>query len=94
MLRSTLETPRAGLHWDFRISRQIPPAALIFGWKIDAQAEEPPLEGGVGRPEDHGIPAEEVVAHRTCRAVLDRGRLDLGEFALESTKGHRTWREW
>ena len=28
----TLEIVRAGLHWSFKISRQIPPAELIFGW--------------------------------------------------------------
>lgn len=32
--RSTLEIVRAGLHWSFRMSRQIPPLELMFGWKI------------------------------------------------------------
>ena len=29
---STLEMVRAGLHWFFRMSRQMPPVALMLGW--------------------------------------------------------------
>lgn len=62
----------------------------VLRGEVDAQAEDAALKGRVGGAEDHGIPAEEVLADRTCCAVLDGGRLDLGVFALESTKGHRT----
>jgi hypothetical protein len=29
---STFEMVSAGLHWSFRMSRQIPPFELMFGW--------------------------------------------------------------
>ena len=30
--KSTLVVVRAGDHWFFKMSRQIPPFALMFGW--------------------------------------------------------------
>ncbi len=58
--------------------------------EVDAQTEDTAVKGGIGGSEDHCVPAEEVITDRTCCAVLDRGRLNLREFALKSTKGHRT----